>query len=109
MPARGEECAFKDRRRCTISQSLPLCRSVGELISTARHQQWLSFGDLARRLGAWTPRQTSALSQRLVKVERERSVVERRLIFRLAEVLGANANMTSFVEIDGGRIVFEGQ
>jgi hypothetical protein len=71
-----------------INESEPVALpTVSELISQARDQRGLSFGDIARLLGASTPRQTSKLSQRIVKVEREHSVVERRLISRLGDVL----------------------
>ena len=62
-------------------------RSVAALVASHRSERKLSFGQLARILGSTTPRQTSRLSQRIVKIEREGSVLEKRLIFRLGDVL----------------------
>jgi hypothetical protein len=61
--------------------------SVGELISRHRADRKLSFGDLARILGAISPREVSKLSQRIVRIEREGNLIERRLIFRIGAAL----------------------
>jgi hypothetical protein len=61
--------------------------SVGDLVAQHRAELQLSFGQLARLLGATSSRQTSRLSRRIVRIEREGSVLERRLIFRLGAVL----------------------
>jgi alkylated DNA nucleotide flippase Atl1 len=44
---------------------------IGELIHEERIGRSMSFGDLARAVGATTPRQTSRIAQRLVLFERQ--------------------------------------
>lgn len=60
---------------------------VGALIQMARTSRGWSFGDLARACGTVTPRETSKLSSRLVRLEREAHVHERKLPLRLARLL----------------------
>src|SRR5436853_7008649 len=60
---------------------------VGALIHMVRKSRGWSFGDLARECGAVTPRETSKLSSRLVRLEREAHVHERKLPLHLARLL----------------------
>lgn len=61
---------------------------VGDLIASHRNKRLLRLGDLARMLGADTPKRTSGLARRILRIEREGIIVERVLIARLGDVLG---------------------
>jgi len=65
----------------------PQMNRIGPLIYAARTSRRLSFGDLARACGAATPRETSKLSARLVRLERDARVHERKLPLRVARLL----------------------
>lgn len=60
---------------------------LADLIRDARTGRGWRFGDLARQLGASTPRETSRLSLRLVRIERE-GLFEQKLLLRVIGVLG---------------------
>jgi transcriptional regulator with XRE-family HTH domain len=60
---------------------------AGELIRDTRSRRGWSFGDLARACGASSSRAVSKLSLRLVRIEREQRVPERKLALRVAALL----------------------
>lgn len=61
--------------------------SIPELLREARLRREWRYGDVARLCGASTPREISKLSQRLIRLENEERVHERRLALRLAAIL----------------------
>ena len=65
---------------------MPVNRA-GELIRDARSRRGWSFGDLARACGASTAREISKLSLRLVRIERDQRLPERKLTLRVAALL----------------------
>lgn len=63
-----------------------ILNGIGNLISKTRLSRGWSFGDLARACGAVTPKQTSRVSQRLVRFERE-GVRDRKLLLKVIAAL----------------------
>ena len=62
---------------------------IGELIYGVRIERSMTYGDLARRCGAVTPKQTSRIAQRLVLFERE-GVRDRQLLQKVIAALDLN-------------------
>lgn len=67
---------------------------VGELIHDARVSRSMTFGDLARAIGAVTPKHTSRVAQRLVLFERE-GVRDRRLLQKVVDALDLDVKLVN--------------
>ena len=67
---------------------------VGELIHDARVSRSMTFGDLARAVGAVTPKHISRVAQRLVLFERE-GVRDRRLLQKVVAALDLDVDLVN--------------